>query len=73
MVLYKLVKSEIKVEDKVIDTYGIACVEDEKLIKCVDDISIDKEFVQSTVDTFNKNKLSNKTSFITRLSIDQNP
>jgi len=54
---YTLIVSSITVEDQQYDSYGIACKEKDKLVKCVEDISVDEQKVENLVKLMNKLKL----------------
>ena len=57
MITYKVLTTTIVVEDEKHITYGISCTDDKKEIARIEDISVNKEEVEKTVEKFNNNKL----------------
>lgn len=57
MVYYKISATTIMVEEETFTTYGITCMNNGETIAKIDDVSTNKEDVESTIELFNKNQL----------------
>ena len=57
MIKYNVTSTTIVVEEEKYTSYGISCTDDGKEIARIEDISVEKEVVEETVNRFNDNKL----------------
>ena len=54
---YILTISSVTVEDESYETYGIACIDNDTVTKCFNDVSTDRNAVERTIKMFNENEL----------------
>ncbi|MCQ2552381.1 MAG: DUF6514 family protein [Clostridia bacterium] len=54
---YTIIVTTITVEEKEYNSYGIACNDNGKIMKFVEDVSIDEKAVEKLVKLFNRLKL----------------
>ena len=54
---YTIIVTSVTVEEKEYESYGIACRDNEKIMKFVEDISVDEVAVERLVKLFNRLKL----------------